>query len=331
MSYVTRRLLSSTATRRCSATEACAEIIERFGDKPVSVRRQLFDANQIQLLSLTLGRRELHKGVSAVDTPPIDGTPLPPGYHLVYFTPSQLEQDLGQDGTDKTVNPLAPFTRRMWAGGNLSWAQDPAKFLRVGQLVQETTTLSSAVSKRTKSGNEMLLVGVQKVYETGKGVALVDKRNWVFQKEITNPLGPASKPQEKPLPTGEHTRDFQQTDVSLFRFSALTFNAHKIHYSPEWCRTVEGHRNSVVHGPLNLINMLDFWRDTAKNAADDAVPRGIAYRAMSPLYVGEPYRILLEKDDDIRMDEMQEEGDKGWQVTIWDNFEKQSMQGTIVE
>src|SRR5271168_4480777 len=61
---------------------------------------------------------------------------------------------------------------------------------------------------------------------------------------------------------GSHTRDFTQTPVSLFRFSALTFNGHKIHYSKEWCQQVEGHRDIVVHGPLNLINMLDFWRDT---------------------------------------------------------------------
>jgi hydroxyacyl-ACP dehydratase HTD2-like protein with hotdog domain len=102
----------------------------------------------------------------------------------------------------------------------------------------------------------------------------------------------------------------------------LTFNGHKIHYSPEWCREVEGHRNAVVHGPLNLINMLDFWRDTARGGNAKAVPRSIAYRAMSPLYVGEPYRILLEQN---------EEKAGEWKTEIWDSFGKQSMKGTIVE
>jgi hydroxyacyl-ACP dehydratase HTD2-like protein with hotdog domain len=210
----------------------------------------------------------------------------------------------------------------MWAGGELEWSQSPAQFLRVGQVVQETTRMRSAEPKKLKTGAEMLVVGVEKTYETEKGIALIDKRNWVFQREITDPIPPAPKPAEQPLPTGQHSRDFQQTDVTLFRFSALTFNGHKIHFSPEWCREVEGHRNSVVHGPLNLINMLDFWRDTARNAADDAVPKSIAYRAISPLYVGEPYRILLERNGG--------EGKEGWQANIWDSFGK-SMKGTIVE
>jgi hydroxyacyl-ACP dehydratase HTD2-like protein with hotdog domain len=76
-----------------------------------------------------------------------------------------------------------------------------------------------------------------------------------------------------------------------------------------------------VHGPLNLINMLDFWRDTARNGGEGVVPKGIAYRAMSPLYVGEAYRILLDKGD--------QEGD--WRVEIWDSFGKQSMKGLILE
>lgn len=320
MSQISRRLLSTTASRPSSAAEACTEIFERFGNKPVSVRKQLLDANQIQLLSLTLGRPNLHRGFSVEQDAPVDGTPIPPGYHLVYFTPSILEQDLGRDGTDRTVNPLAPFTRRMWAGGELRWSQDPSQLLRVGQVVQETTRLLSAEPKKLKSGAEMLVVGVEKTYETSKGVALVDNRNWVFQKEITTPQPPVPQPESKPFPEGEHTRDFKQTDVTLFRFSALTFNAHKIHYSPEWCREVEGHRNSVVHGPLNLINILDFWRDTAKGTAEGVVPKSIAYRAMSPLYVNEPYRLIIGPQADGKRE-----------ANIFDSYGKQSMKGTITE
>lgn len=334
MAHATRRLLSTTATRRASAADACAEIFQRFGNKPVSIREQIFDANQLQLLSLTLGRSHLHKGVSVTNDPPVNGSPIPPGYHLVYFTSPFLEQDLGRDGTDRSVNPLTPYTRRMWAGGDLEWAQDPEKSLRVGQVVQETTKMLSAEPKKLKSGGEMLVVGVEKTYETNKGVALVDRRNWVFQKEITEPKVAPPRPEEKPLPEGQHTRDFQQTDVSLFRFSALTFNGHKIHYSPEWCRDVEGHRNSVVHGPLNLINILDFWRDLARGSEEGAVPKSIAYRAMSPLYVGEPYRILLdtvEGQQQYRMLEGCEKDRRDWKAEIWDSFGKQSMKATIIE
>ncbi|KAF2655679.1 hypothetical protein K491DRAFT_657973 [Lophiostoma macrostomum CBS 122681] len=324
MSHLCRRLLSTTPSRRISAAEACSEIFERFGAKPVSVRKQLFDANQVQQLSLTLGRPNLHREVSITEDAPKDGTPIPPGYHLVYFTPTILEQDLGRDGTDRTVNPLSPYTRRMWAGGELKWAQEPDRFLRVGQVVQETTRMLSAEPKKLKTGAEMLVVGVEKTYETEKGVALIDKRSWVFQTDISEKKQAPPKPEKKSLPEGSHMRDFKQSDVTLFRFSALTFNGHKIHYSPEWCHEVEGHRDAVVHGPLNLINMLDLWRDTAKDASEDAVPKSIAYRAMSPLYVGEQYRLLLEQD--ARRDQ-----GTGWNAEIWDGFGKQSMKGTIIE
>ncbi|KAJ4317367.1 hypothetical protein N0V94_004970 [Neodidymelliopsis sp. IMI 364377] len=324
MAHVARRLLSTSIPRQASAAEASAEIFERFGNgKPVSIRKQILDANQLQLLSITLNR------TPTSNNPPPEGTPVPPGYHLVFFTPSIVESELGLDGSDRTVNPLSPFTRRMWAGGELTWMQDAKALLRVGQEVRETTKLVSAEPKKLKNGGEMLVIGVEKTFENKKGIALVDKRNWVFQKQITpeNPLTPPSRPEEKALPIAEYSRDFCQTDVTLFRFSALTFNGHKIHFSPEWCREVEGHRKCVVHGPLNLVHMLDFWRDTAKDGSTEAVPKSIAYRAMSPLYVGEPYRILLGKDSSSGQG-----GASGrWSADIWDSFGGQSMKGSIRE
>jgi hydroxyacyl-ACP dehydratase HTD2-like protein with hotdog domain len=315
MTYIPRCFsTTSRLFRTASAQEACTEILTRFGDKPISVRRQLFDANQLLLLNATLNRSS-----KSID-PPTDGTPIPPGYHLVYFTPSMVEPDLGLDGTDRTVNPLRPFTRRMWAGGELQWTQGPS-LLRVGQTVQETTHMLSAEPKRLKSGDEMIVVGVEKTFENDNGVALLDRRKWVFQQEVELGGGkaPPPKPEEKELPEGEHMRDFLQTPVSLFRFSALTFNGHKIHYSPDWCRAVEGHRDAVVHGPLNLINILDFWRDTARKGDAEAFPRSINYRARSPLYVGEKYRILLGKSQ------------SEWKAEIWDSFGQIAMTASIQE
>jgi hydroxyacyl-ACP dehydratase HTD2-like protein with hotdog domain len=321
MAYL-RRLFTTTAhPHSSSASDACSEILSRFQNAPTSTRSQLLDANQLHLLAITLNRTPTSYQL------PKDGAPIPPGHHLVYFTPPIIEAELGLDGTDRTVNPLSPFTRRMWAGGELTWTQNESAFLRVGQMVREITKLVSAEPKKLKSGGEMLVVGVEKTFENAAGVALVDKRSWVFQREITpdNPVKAPPKPEEKELPDSDRKRDFCQTDTTLFRFSALTFNGHKIHYSPEWCREVEGHRNAVVHGPLNLINMLDFWRDEARGGKADAVPRSIAYRAMSPLYVGEPYRILLQKNGE-------KESEKGeWKADIWDSFGKQNMKGTIVE
>lgn len=74
--------------------------------------------------------------------------------------------------------------------------------------------------------------------------------------------------------------------ISLFRFSALTFNAHRIHYDAAWSQGVENHPGIVVHGPLNLINLLDYWRDV-----HGAEPSEIRYKLLSPIYSGEPYKI----------------------------------------
>jgi len=101
---------------------------------------------------------------------------LPACYHLAYFTPSQVEDELGRDGTDTTFNPPRPFTRRMWAGGELEWRGGTANPLKVGQIITETTRLVSAVGKTTRAGQEMVVVGVEKSYQNEDGIALIDKR-----------------------------------------------------------------------------------------------------------------------------------------------------------
>jgi hydroxyacyl-ACP dehydratase HTD2-like protein with hotdog domain len=116
-------------------------------------------------------------------------------------------------------------------------------------------------------------------------------------------------------------RDYCQTNVSLFRFSALTFNAHKIHYARDWCQNVEGHRDCVVHGPLNLIHMLDLWRDARTHADPEVMPQSISYRAMSPLYVNEKYRAVMEREAD---------GKDEWKTEIWDSYGNIGMRGHIV-
>jgi hydroxyacyl-ACP dehydratase HTD2-like protein with hotdog domain len=121
-----------------------------------------------------------------------------------------------------------------------------------------------------------------------------------------------------PFPDGKYTRDLIQTPVALFRFSALTFNGHKIHYNREWCREVEGHRDLVVHGPLNLIHMVDFWRDVVGGGDDECMPKSVIYRATSPLYAGERYRIV-----------MGEETERVSEVRIVDGYGNVSMVGRI--
>ncbi|EED16288.1 conserved hypothetical protein [Talaromyces stipitatus ATCC 10500] len=285
------------------------------------LRTQYLDSNQMHLLTLTLNRPHLYPDYPT--KPPTNNVPIPPGYHLVYFTPSSLESELGADGTDTSYNPAAPFTRRMWAGGEISWprthnpnGEGRANLLRIGQEVTETTRVVSAEPKTVRrTGEEMIVVGVEKRFENEGGVGVVDRRNWVFRKTLSdspqerNRIDNTSQPltNQPKLTTQEsnpnllHKRVLCQTPISLFRFSALTFNAHKIHYSVPWAQQIEGHRNIVVHGPLNLINILDLWRDVQYGKAqqrdrEEIVPERIVYRATSPVYVDEEYEIILKEE-----------------------------------
>ncbi|KAJ6141369.1 hypothetical protein N7470_009759, partial [Penicillium chermesinum] len=321
--FIPRRSFTISVRRfsEPSASAVATSFLSRFQSLGPQIRTQVLDANQLQLLTLTLNRPSLFPDSPTLTNaaPPALNTPVPPGYHLVYFTPAFLEDELGLDGTDASYNPQFPFTRRMWAGGEVTWPRDAdgqPNPLRVGQEVRETTRVLSAEAKVVKkTGEDMIVVGVEKEFANGHGVSIVDKRNWVFRKALPTP-SPSSPPASPPRATSSHvatqttfaistqghthSRSLVQSPVTLFRFSALTFNPHKIHYSLPWAREVEGHRDIVVHGPLNLISILDLWRDTQGKACEDpatAVPKRISYRATSPLYAGDRYSIhLTEKE-----------------------------------
>ncbi|KAJ9152020.1 Mesaconyl-c4 hydratase [Pleurostoma richardsiae] len=299
-----RRLSSAIIT---TAADAAQRLLEDFSGTTVT-RRQVLDANQLQKLSLSLGRKHIHPAGQDVSVdPPSAGTPVPPGYHLVYFTPGGVESELGRDGTDKTFNAPSPFTRRMWAGGQMRWnAHAP---LRVGEEVEERTVLLSATPKTSRSAGEMVLVEVQKEFWGPKGLAVVDKRSWVFRPEVTatphddsagekkrkqaasflDVHGASTIKDESTQEAEFPVRQLRWSPVGLFRFSALTFNGHKIHYNEGWTAEVEGHPGLVVHGPLNLISILDYWRDVHGQGTQQ--PSQITYRAMAPIYAGESYSI----------------------------------------
>ena len=157
-----------------SATNAANDLLSRYHGRTLS-RSQLLEAHQVQKLSLTLNRKDLHSNLPVASSPPNDGTPIPPCYHLVYFTPATIEEELGTDGTDRTFNPSTPFSRRMWAGGKIRWERE--NLLRVGQLVEEKTMLVAATVKKSRDGHEMILVDVEKQLWNRNGLSLVDQRS----------------------------------------------------------------------------------------------------------------------------------------------------------
>lgn len=181
----------SSSTSDASASTIATSFLSRFQSLGPQTRSQTLDANQLRLLSLTLNRPSLFpasphlssttapNNASTADVEPAPGTPVPAGYHLVYFTPAFLENELGADGTDSSYNPAHPFTRRMWAGGEVLWPRKNGQPnpLRVGDNVTETTRVLSAEPKIVrKTGEEMIVVGVEKEFSNAQGVAVVDRR-----------------------------------------------------------------------------------------------------------------------------------------------------------
>ncbi|KAK5633604.1 hypothetical protein RRF57_009318 [Xylaria bambusicola] len=288
-----------------SAAEAAQSMLSRFKDVKHTAEQTL-DGNQLQKLSLTLNRRCLHPGLDISARTPPNNTVLPPGYHLVYFTSGGVEQELGPDGTDVTYNAPKPFTRRMWAGGRMKWEGE----LRVGDDVKETTTLLSAIPKMSHDGKEMVLVEVRKEFENQRGLVLVDERSWIFRPETNLTWFVAPEIIEGPSTVkdvsrreGYPKRELRWSPTGLFRFSALTFNGHRIHYDQAWSTAVEGHPGCVVHGPINLVCMLDYWRDHCQ--PEGRVLKEISYRALAPIYAGETYDISAGRI-----------GDDKWEVLV---------------
>ena len=250
------------------------------------VRTQLLDVNQANKLSNTLRHLKLF------DTPALRaGDTLPPAYHQIYFTPELSESELAEDGGDPTFNPPT-YTRRMWAGGELSWRGDNR--LRIGEEVEEVTTFDRIEAKRTKGGEDMLVCWAKKRYSNDRGLALEDKRSWLFRAPAPANSSAGGMTAAVPAEEGNSTdvgatlRDgverlgtYTTSEVLLFRFSALTFNAHRIHYDADHTRQAEGHPRLLVHAPLNVLLLANMW-----HGAFGEGPRQISYRAMSPCYVG---------------------------------------------
>lgn len=216
LAHTRRGFAGSSAARpqQLTAKDAADHLMASYGGKTTS-RRQLIDPNQLQKLALTLGRPHLPGtgggggDIDVSDVAPPAGTPVPPAYHLVYFTPGGLESELGIDGTDTSFNAAAPFTRRMWAGGVMKWPPGGGEHpgIRVGDVVEERTSLLSAVPKKSRSAGEMVLVEVAKELWTPRGLAAVDQRSWVFRPQL-NPDAEVTPP---PLPPTSDLRGLSVT------------------------------------------------------------------------------------------------------------------------
>ena len=254
--------------------------------------------------SWTGRRREEHDHIGAwpvramratLDEPggePAAGEPLPPAWHWLYFLEATAASAIAHDGHARRGDflPPVPLPRRMWAGGRIEWRAS----LRVGDAATRTSEIVAVEPKRGRTGT-LVFVTVRHTLSTARGACIVEEHDIVYR-EAPAPGAPAvavAVGADAPQAAAWH-RHWLPDAVMLFRYSALTFNGHRIHYDQPYVTGEEGYPGLVVHGPLQATLLL--------HLAAGALPgRRLArfeYRALSPAFAGEPLEIHGQPEGD---------------------------------
>ncbi|KAF9107305.1 hypothetical protein BGX27_008790 [Mortierella sp. AM989] len=277
---LTFRSLSSVASR--SSADIIAEWKASVLKKPVSIEHDTIRSQTLQQLAMTLDKTTPTPATAAQFK---KGALLPVNWHHAFFPPMIGENDLGKDGYEMTHAPPAPFLARMWAGGGVE--QNPANLLRVGQSMKMKTKCTSVDIKQSRSGDMMVLVSLEKLIENENGWALTDTRTLVYMEKDENNLQAPTSKLVKPRREADISVSVHPTAILLFRYSALSFNSHLIHFEHQYANKVEGYPGCLVHGPLSSTFMLEVIRQKLKPGQ---VIKNFHYRALSPLYVDQTFK-----------------------------------------
>jgi len=233
--------------------------------------------------TVTAGRMAAFAALLDRDEPwPEVGDPLPPGSHWLFFHDTTRQSELGPDGHPRRGRffPDVPLPRRMWAGSRIAFPG----VIRVGDAIVRRSEIMRVEVKEGRSGT-LVFVGLRHAIGTADYPALVEEQDLVYRaapRAGEVPPAPRTAPHDAAF-----GREVRPDPVLLFRYSALTFNSHRIHYDAPYATTVEGYPGLVVHGPLTATLLLDLCRRQAagRNLASFTV------RALAPLFVTAPFRI----------------------------------------
>jgi 3-methylfumaryl-CoA hydratase len=197
---------------------------------------------------------------------------------------------LGPDGhpTRGGFLPPVPLPRRMWAGGELQFVDA----LRVGDEVTRNSTITD-VTLKTGSTGTLCFVTVEHLTSTPRGVAIRERQDIVYR---DNPTAASSAVPAKPAalpPAATHRQSYLADPVLLFRYSALTFNGHRIHYDRDYVTKVEGYPGLIVHGPMQAALLVEF----AAKLKGGKAPAKFSYRGVSPLFDGAEFSVNANETD----------------------------------
>ncbi len=218
----------------------------------------------------------LHATLGQDGPMPVTGDELQPFYHHIYFWDALPADQLGRDGHPATGLGLIPdlgLPQRMWAGGRLEF-HGP---IRIGQTAEKTTVIEDVSLKEGRSGKLGFVTLRHEIVQAGE-TRVTEWQDLVYREPPEARRAKPAPPRAPDTGTVRDTASFTATD--LFRYSALTFNGHRIHYDVDYCRDVEGYGGLVVHGPL-LAQRLMLIADRAGGL------KRFRFRATAPLIAGE--------------------------------------------
>lgn len=215
-----------------------------------------------------------------LDQPP-PGDELPPMWHGFHLLDHPAQAELGDDGhpAHGRFLPPIPDRRRMFAGGRLE-VRTP---LRVGDLVTRRSSVLSAVPKSGRSG-AMVLVTQRHEFTVDNALVLVEEHDFAYRSQPAGTARALAEPAVPDEPAAQWRLGLTPDPTMLFRFSALTYNTHRIHYDHPYVTGVEGYTGLVVHGPLLALLLLELPR----RFAPDRRVTGFAYRLRQPAVAGTP-------------------------------------------
>lgn len=230
-----------------------AESVDRVTEASVRLMQATLDASEVGVLP----------------------SQLPPLWHWLYFLPGERQSNIGPDGHPKRGGFLPPISlpRRMWAGGRLQFLHP----LSVGEPIRRVSTIKQILSKSGRSGR-LVFVTVLHEISNASGVAIREEHDIVYRDA---PAPGAASPQSVAAPTDEQFgRTVTPDPVLLMRYSALTFNGHRIHYDRPYAMQEEGYPGLVVHGPLIATLLME----TLRGVHPEKTVRSFEFKAVSPLF-----------------------------------------------
>lgn len=251
------------------------------------VQRDIADPQRMACLAATLDH-----GV-----PPWEPNVLPPLGHWLCFLPQACQSLIGPDGhplrTDGGLLPNVDLPRRMWAGSRIRFLRD----IRLQDPIVRTSTLITVTPKSGRSGNMLFVTVRHEIAQAGAEDAIVEEQDIVYRPTLA-PGTRVTRPVNEVGEVDVVTREIVPDPVMLFRYSALTFNSHRIHYDRGYSRDVEGYPSLVVQGPLLATLLLDHLLRHRPSVRVTSY----SFRAASPIYEGETITLgLTETDNEVRL------------------------------